>query len=163
MAGFVGGATILIGVIATEMLVRFRERRRQITEAFTDLMFGTMEGILGDESAQERAQGELLMHAAHVGHLARWPLRNAKAIRDEVAAIQVRQIIAVARKSSGGPDLNLAEIVGPNISVLVTGTKGTRTKVNEALVAEGYPTVEQWGDPAAWRKGTTAGGGKKHE
>jgi hypothetical protein len=149
VAGIIGGAVVLIGVVLTEMLVRSRERRRRLEEAVWSLQ-NTMRGGLLSGNVGHLSDDELdAQYSAFAAQLtriraeAKWPLRDAEKIVAEVDAISTRFMVAVGRWGIGrtGPP-RLAPILGERLVELVIGDQEPLyAKIDAALSAEGLPTL----------------------
>jgi hypothetical protein len=161
LVGLVGGITILIGVVATEVLIRFRERRRDLNQSMANLRLmssGLLFG-LGDTSSAEvrRTYFEFVETLATVGRLARWPISGSKEIRQEVGAITARYAVSIAAWRAHNTEPKLAEIMGDKINLLVAGTRSTsQSTTDEALSAAGYPRLDEWENDAAWEEAKQA-------
>lgn len=151
VAGVIGGVVVLIGVVLTEALVRSRERRRRLEEAAWSL-HGGLHGGLPTGNVGHMSGVELSAHfSAFVNELgriradARWPIRHAQEIVDEVDAITRRLAVAMGKWGAGkaGPP-RLGPILGERLAGLVFGTRrSARQKLNEALSAEGLPSLDE--------------------
>ena len=143
LAALIGGGVVLIGVVLGEMLVRFRDRRRRLEDAvWTVLAIGTEL-----PTASVRSGEEIRPYIVALGRVrteARWPIRNAKEIRAELAAIMERLMVEVARSHSQGNAIVLLGLIGPNLSRLVFGEQDvlSRERINDALRAKGLPTLD---------------------
>lgn len=151
VAGLLGGVVVLLGVLLGELLIRQRERQRHLREAAWSLQTGIggglMTGRIGEMSNAEvsKAYVEFMTQLGRIRAEARWPIRNAKAIRDEVDAILRRFVLAVARagaEQAGSP--RLGPVMGDKLMrLIVPGPVGlTRGDINEALQVEGLPTID---------------------
>jgi len=149
VAGVIGGAVVLIGVVLAEALIRGRERRRRLEEAAWNLRT-PLEGGLLTGNVQHLSTAELSARygafADHLGQIraqAKWPVRNAKQIRDEVDAITVRLMVAVARFGAerAGPP-RLGPILGDKLlRLIVDSQESAEHQLDTALEAEGLPTL----------------------
>lgn len=155
LGGVISGLTILLGVVATEMLVRVRERRRQLNEALWDLHSSAAGYLTGTGNATTAelalAYGTFAHSLGRLQSFAKWPIHNAKAIKAEVDVIYCRFAVAIAAFRAHQIQPRLGPVLGENLSNLVMrGKVGRLDSVNSALHAAGYPPVEQWDDDSAW-------------
>ena len=108
VSALIGGGIVLLGVFVGEVFVRLRERRRRLDEAAWELQSATRGGLLVGRLS-EMTPSEASSRYAHVLHQlgriraeAKWPIRDAKKIRDEVDAITIRLMVAVVRAGTQG-------------------------------------------------------------
>jgi len=151
VAGLIGGAIVLVGVLLTELLVRHRERRRRLEAAAWELQRasgGLLMGSVGEITPAE-LQARLSALLGQLGRIrgdARWPIRNAKAIQAEIDAVAVRLVVAVGKEVAGhaGPP-RLRPILGDKLFRLVLGPSKatiTRKTLDDAMRDAGLPSVE---------------------
>lgn len=149
VAGLVGGAVVLLGVVFAEALVRNRERRRRLEEAVWNLRTPLQGGLLTghvDHLSQAELSARYSTFADQLGRIraeAKWPMRNAKQIRDEVDEITVRLMVAMAKwgANRAGPP-RLGPILGDKLLRLVLDAqRSAGHRLDEALKAEGLPTL----------------------
>jgi len=142
--GLISGGTILLGVIVTEVLVRIRERRRSLDAALLEMQTvatGHMGGILKGTplATTVAAYGNFTAAVIRVRTIARRPLRNAQAIRDECDEILKRLYVEKARMERDGTPPKLGPIIGSRINGLVMGSRGSPIeKINDAVRAAGF-------------------------
>jgi hypothetical protein len=150
VAGLLGGAVVLLGVLLTEALVRHRERHRRLREAAWDLqtaaggglMIGHIPGMSGDQLA--RGLTEFAQQLGRIKNEARWPIPHAKEIRAEVDKIRADLMVATAKMGTGkaGPP-KLGPIMGEKLLPMILPEKGlTQRGLNERLRVEGLPTLD---------------------
>lgn len=156
LAGVFGGLTVLVGVLVTEWLVRTRERQRRLDQALHDMevasvpMFGPPKGATREET--RRWYSQFLRAIYDLRREVGWPIRNAKAIREELDQIEIRLTLAAAKLRKGTTEEwpKLGEVMGKDIRRLVTDTRRPDS-INDALRAEGFPTIDRWDDEDAWK------------
>jgi hypothetical protein len=149
IAGVIGGVVVLIGVMLAEALARGRERRRRLEEAVWNLR-STLQGGLLTGNVEHLSQADLSAQysafADHLGRIraeAKWPMRNARKIVDEVDAITVRLMVAIGRWGvhRAGPP-RLGPILGDKLLRLVLDAQESAGRqLDAALKAEGLPTL----------------------
>ena len=148
LAGLIGGAVVLIGVVTTEVLVRFRERGRRIIESWwamgaatTGLKDGNPLELPADQLLE--AYGSVIEHLAKIRSDARWPVKDAGAIREEIDEIQARFMIALGLFGDGKEGApRLGPIVGDKLARLIFGKhRSAMAKLDARLVEAGLPTV----------------------
>lgn len=151
LAGLVGGATILLGVVVTEVLVRFRERRRELEAALWNMHLACGSQAAAETEAGKHVAEEAFTNSlAQMRSLAKWPIPNRTDIVSEIDAVFGRFAVGVARRMVEGTPLLLGAIRGTRITRLVMGDRDSVAAINSALVAAGYPTLDEWTNPDAW-------------
>jgi hypothetical protein len=150
--GVLGGATVLVGVVTTEMLVRVRERRRRLNDSLWALRATANPYLRGPGAASDEAiqrdYDAVVAQLSQVFREARWPIRNARAIRAEVAEVYARFVVAIARAQTSGDPVRLGPVIGNKLHGLVLGTpkQTLDAKINEALESAGFPRLDEWPD-----------------
>jgi hypothetical protein len=151
VAGVIGGAVVLIGVLLTEALIRIREGRRRLEDATWNLLDASNLLSTGKTlgMSDKELLGELANFVRAIGRVrvaARWPRRNAHAIVAELDAINGRFMVAMAKWASDhhpndGPP-RLGPIVGERLSGLVfPGQIQARERVDAVLREAGFPAL----------------------
>lgn len=150
VSALIGGGVVLFGVFVTEAFVRLRERRRRLNEAAWDLQSATRGGLLVGRltdmtSSEASSRYAAVMHQlGRIRAEAKWPIRNAKKIRDEVDAITIRFMVAVVRAGTqGAGHPRLGPILGSNLLPFIFHEPHAAQALDEALKAEGLPSLAE--------------------
>jgi hypothetical protein len=152
--GVVGFAAALLGVLVAEWFSRLRARRQQLNEAFLEMESAAsiyMVGIPSDRSVTDviRDYSAFGRAVARARFLARWPIirKNHVEIARELKEIQIRLYLAFAKMRSDGTSPRFAEILGEQLRKLFGQREDQISEVNAALVANGFPPIEEWDTP----------------
>ncbi len=151
LAGLVGGATILIGVLAAELLVRFRQRRVDLDTSYQEMQLATaaFQWDTSDASPRELLEtyNRFITYLARIRQLAKWPIRDARAIVAEVDAISADTQWPSQRPAGVGAPPELGPVLGTQLGELISPSgESVGVVVNDAFErAAGYPTIEDWG------------------
>ena len=154
-AGLIGGLTIVLGVVVTEILVRYRERRRALHEEVGRLQIFATGCLPGTDRVpiQETFHDYwafLTTVSSARGH-ARWPTRHAGEIRAEIDSIYERFVLALADHQVNGTTPDFRSIVGPDLFTLVVPEGSPSVaRLNASLQEAGFPPMEKWDEPGAW-------------
>ncbi len=150
VSGLIGGGVVLFGVFVTEAFVRLRERRRRLNEAAWELQSATRGGLLVGRLADMTPSEASARYAAVMHQLgriradAKWPIQNAKKIRDEVDAITIRFMVAVVRAGTeGAGHPRLGPILGSKLLPLIFREPHARQALEDALKAERLPSLAE--------------------
>jgi hypothetical protein len=150
VSALIGGGVVLFGVFVTEAFVRLRERRRRLNEGAWDLQSATRGGLLVGRLTDMTPSEASSRYAAVMHQLgriraeAKWPIRNAKKIRDEVDAITIRFMVAVVRAGTqGAGHPRLGPILGSKLLPLIFHEPRAAHALDEALKAEGLPSLAE--------------------
>ena len=151
LAGFIGGLTILVGVVVTEVLVRFRERRRALETSMWEMHMacGSYDAAESD-GAKELAHEAYTNALAQIRGLAKWPVRHRDEIVREVDKAFTDYAVAVAARRVHGTPVRLGSLRSTRLNRLIMGDRDSTSAINAGLQAAGYPPIDNWGDPAAW-------------
>ncbi len=150
VSALIGGGIVVAGVLLTEAFVRVRERRRRLNEAAWDLQSATSGGLLVGRltdmtPSEASSRYATVMH--QLGRIradAKWPIRNAKKIRDEVDAITIRFMVAVVKAGTqGAGHPRLGPILGSKLLPLIFREPHAAKALDDALKAEGLPTLSE--------------------
>jgi len=150
VSALIGGGIVLAGVILTEAMVRVRERRSRLNEAAWELQSAYRGGLLVGRLS-DLTPSEASSRYAHVMHQlrriraeARWPIKNAGKIRNEVDAITTRFMVEVVRAGTQGTGHSrLGPVIGSKLLPLVFREAPAPSSIDEALRAEGLPLLAE--------------------
>jgi hypothetical protein len=150
VSALIGGAIVLAGVLLSEAFVRLRERRRRLDEAAWELQGATRGGLLVGR-IEDMTPSEASSRYAHVMHQlgriraeAKWPIKNAKKIRDEVDAIETRFMVEVVRAGTQGTGHpRLGPVIGSELLPLIFRETHADEALDKALKAEGLPSLAE--------------------
>jgi hypothetical protein len=147
VSALIGGGIVLAGVFVGEVFVRLRERRGRLNEAAWDLQSATRGGLLAGR-IEDMTPSEASSRYAHVMHQlgriradAKWPIKNAQKIRNEVDAIETRFMVEVVRAGTrGAGHPRLGPIIGSELLPLIFRETHAAEALDAALKAEGLPS-----------------------
>jgi hypothetical protein len=150
VSALIGGGIVLAGVLLSEVFLRIRERRRRLNDAAWELQSATRGGLLVGRLS-ELTPSDASSRYAHILHQlgriradAKWPIRDAKKIRDEVDAITIRFMVAVVRAGTqGAGHPRLGPILGSKLLLLIFHEPRAKQALEDALNAAGLPSLAE--------------------
>lgn len=150
VSALIGGGIVLLGVFIAEVFVRQRERRRRLNEAAWELQTATSGGLLVGR-LDDMTPSEASARYAAIMHLlgriraeAKWPIRDAKNIKNEVDAIVIRLMVEVVRSGTQGTGhVALGPILGSTLVPLIFHEPHSGEALDKALKAEGLPSLAE--------------------
>jgi hypothetical protein len=124
VGGAIGGATVLLGVLVAEWLTRVRERRDRINDSlFNVLQFSILLTVEDTTKVTPHMWIERVtpfqIEVGRLGRQARWPMRNAKEIRQEVHEILKRYKQTSSELLTHQKKIDPREVVGDRLGPLV--------------------------------------------
>ena len=154
VGGLLGAVTVLVGILTSEWLGRVRQRREDLEETVRTLLAEASPArtvLLRPRTGQEELPVPepllgMIRQGSKIQALARWPIRQHGAIREEAGRIVVRIDVAVIQWTLRGPLTvkETGEIVGGRLHALTFGpTPSVNDQLDEALRAKGLPGMEE--------------------
>ena len=128
LGGLVGGLTVFAGVLLAEWLTRIRERRSRIHEAHFMAIQLSLNFAVEDTRKVTPVQWlntavPLQLEVGRIGAQARWPMRNAAAIRSEVLDILHRIDSTSDTMLRRQEKVDPTEVMGRRLGPLLRGEK----------------------------------------
>ena len=159
LTGFVGGLTVVVGVVVAETLTRVRNTRELILDRIQELMIVLPKylvalmrrpGFSGPRDPEFSVLFERVLSClADIRFSARSPIRGHKAIRREAEDLTARVMAALWVWESGGA-LTVADVanigVGPLRREVLDEKYETLDKLAQEYQTNGFPAYPEDGD-----------------
>ncbi len=152
VTGLIAGTVVVVGAVITAAFTRWRDVRRRLEDATWSLLARATRLVPGPSATLSEREirdyfDSFLADTSRVRTYARWPIRNATAIRAEINDIQIRFTVAVGKWELHGESMpDLRALIGGTLFPLVfpqTSDAEYGKRLDAALVASGLPTTQE--------------------